>query len=84
MKVLTLLSCLFLWVSCGKQQAFTPDSYNQVYLSFGHGGGITGAVTQFYILEDGRAYKRINKDSLSYIGKLNPKLTDQQFERYNQ
>ena len=83
MKLLTLI-CLLLMVSgCGQNEVFLPSQYDKKYISFGYGGGITGAVTQFYILEDGRSYKRISADSLSFIGKIEKDMAQQQFQGFD-
>ena len=85
MKALTSIWLLLLiigLISCSSQDLFIPDQYEGEYITFGNGGGITGAVTQFYILKDGRTFKKITSDSLHMIGKMDKKVCDQQFEGY--
>ena len=82
MKLLTSICTVFLLFtisSCGSQEPFVPDTYEEEFITFGNGGGITGAVTQFYILKDGRTYKKISSDSLSFMGKMDKKVCQQQF-----
>ena len=85
MKVLTPMCLLLLilgLISCSSQDPFIPDQYEGEFITFGNGGGITGAVTQFYVLKDGRTFKKITSDSLLMIGKIDKKVCDQQFEGY--
>lgn len=85
MKVLTSICIAFSLIlvsSCGSQEPFVPETYEQEFITFGNGGGITGAVTQFYILKDGRTYKQISSDSLRYIGQLDQKVISQQFNGF--
>jgi hypothetical protein len=64
---LVLTLGVFLLFSCNKKLA--ADKMPTTRLEFGHGGGFTGAVTTYYLLDNGRiyedmtdktAYKRVN------------------------
>lgn len=74
---------LILFYSCRSQEIFTPNTYEKVYITFGSGGGISGAVSQYYMLEDGKVYRKVEfKEEYTFIGKLEKKLVDQQFDSY--
>lgn len=46
---LTLFSC--------KTKSFTPDNFKGAQIVFGSGGGFTGAIDKFLILENGQVFK---------------------------
>jgi hypothetical protein len=48
--------------SCTSSKQF-PEKYKGQQIQFGQGGGFTGAVTRFALLEDGRLFQRMGKDT---------------------
>ena len=48
--------------SCASRKA-TPDTYEKRQLVFGSGGGVTGMVTTYYLLENGQLFKKGSMDS---------------------
>jgi len=61
-----------------------PANYKKPILIFGHGGGFTGAVTTFALLDNGRLFKKnsLAQPDFIYIGKLNKSDTRQLFNNY--
>jgi hypothetical protein len=70
-------------MACGSNEIFIPDSYEKNFITLGNGGGFTGAVNQFYLLENGKVFKSNSRqDTLIYLGKLDKGIVLQQFENY--
>lgn len=77
--------CIFLGFNFGcKTKSYTPTSYTKRMLYFGGGGGFTGAVKSFYILENGQAFKAgMESNSFNEIAKLDSKVVKQIFANYD-
>lgn len=70
--------------SC-KNQQFLPADYEGRQLSFGNGGGFSGAVTQFIIFENGQHYKKVGlKDSLIVLPRLKKRNIKEIFSEYEE
>ena len=52
-----LLIALFLIASC-KTAKYTPANFENAMISFGSGGGFTGAVDSYYLLENGQFFTK--------------------------
>lgn len=79
--IVIFLMCITM--ACGSNEIFTPDGYEKNYITFGNGGGFTGAVNQFYLLENGKVFKSGSRqDSMIYLGKLDKGIVLQQFDNY--
>lgn len=72
--ITSLLIAAFL-LGCNNKH-YTPDQLPGEHLSFGDGGGFTGAVTEYILLENGQLYRfnSMEKDTVE-IGKLKKKET---------
>ncbi len=74
---------LLMFGSCGSNQDFVPATSTKEYITFGNGGGITGAVTQYYLLKSGKLYfSPPGNDQLKYLGKVNKNTSQQLFLIY--
>lgn len=61
-----------------------PSDYKKPILFFGQGGGFTGAVTTYAILDNGRFFKKtsLTEKEFHFIGKLSKSETSQLFNNY--
>ena len=80
MKFFLAISFFIVLVSC-KTVTFHPDRTNRDYISFGNGGGFTGAVTQFYLTTDGIIYQETNSEYIR-IKKIDRNTTKQCFDNF--
>ena len=70
-------------IGCSAPQDF-PANYKQDQIHFGQGGGFTGGVTYYALLEDGRVFQRGQLDTIfTYLEKWTPGFTEQMFSNYN-
>ncbi|MDZ4708094.1 MAG: hypothetical protein SH818_06785 [Saprospiraceae bacterium] len=80
------MSLLFLPVLMATSLCKTkyPANYKKSILFFGQGGGFTGAVTTYALLDNGRLFKKnsLTQPEFLYIGKLNKSDTHQLFNNY--
>lgn len=60
-----------------------PKDYRGEQLHFGTGGGFSGAVNYFILLDDGRMYTRIADTTDTYLTTLRTALTRQLFSHYH-
>lgn len=76
------LTLLLLAVSCHPSTDF-PSDYKGKRIEFGQGGGFSGAVTQFVLLDDGRLFQRPWRDSsVVFVQQWKENLTSQLFLTY--
>lgn len=69
-------------MSCkSSKQVFDPMTSDKKYLKFGTGGGFTGKVLTYYILEDGSVYTKIGEE-VTKIGNAGKQMTTQVFANY--
>jgi len=81
--VLTALLICTLSFSC-KSTKYTPANFPESQITFGSGGGITGLVTDYTLLENGQLFKRNSRDNeFEALPKIKSKLTKQMFKNYN-
>lgn len=57
--LILLASLLFVLSSC---KTYSPDTYTEQQLIFGEGGGFTGEVSTYILLDNGRLFKQVGKD----------------------
>ena len=69
-------------ISCGGPKPFDISNPTQRYITFGNGGGFTGAVTTHHLLEDGRIFREVNENETVEVGKIDGDLAKQQFNNY--
>lgn len=63
---------------------FIPENFEGKRIEFGSGGGITGAVTTFALLENGNLYtKKGIKDTFALLKTIDKDKTSQIFLNYN-
>ncbi|MEM7372749.1 MAG: hypothetical protein AAF587_29280 [Bacteroidota bacterium] len=55
--ILPAFICVLVMFSC-KSQQYTPDSYEQRQIVFGGGGGFTGAVDTYCLLDNGQLFHK--------------------------
>lgn len=71
--LLILFTTLTLMFSC-KSQQYTPDTYEERQVMFGSGGGFTGAVTTYCLLDNGQLFLKPNlKEPYEAAGKVSKK-----------
>ncbi len=79
-----LCAFMLLILSAGCHSATDyPVHYKGQQLEFGQGGGFSGAVTQFVLLDDGRLYQKPWRDSsIVFVDRWKSNLTSQLFKNY--
>lgn len=83
-----LLTCLSLtlmmglvWTQTACNREITPANYKGRQLIMGSGGGITGFVTAYYLLANGKIFSRNSRDTVfTFIGKQTRANTKQAFK----
>lgn len=83
-KILVFLAicCLVIVSSCSQTKEF-PEKYKHDQIHFGQGGGFTGMVTYFVLLEDGRLFQRNLRDSTYTLSdRWNKDFVHQMFSNY--
>ncbi len=74
-------SVVFL-LSCNTAKEY-PGKFSGPELHFGQGGGFTGAVTYFVLLDDGRLYQRAMQDSTyTLLDTWDKRFVKQMFDNY--
>ncbi|MEO1518884.1 MAG: hypothetical protein AAFV95_27965 [Bacteroidota bacterium] len=73
---------LALLSSCAKQ--YTPANYTGSRIEFGSGGGITGAVTRYVLLENGQLFRQQGPDTSfqEATARLDKSVVKQKFDNY--
>ena len=72
-----------LLMACSSPKDF-PADYKKDQIHFGQGGGFTGAVTYYVLLEDGRVFQRGQLDStFTFLEQWTPAFTEQMFTNYS-
>ena len=81
-RILTTISCLACLLACKPMKDFPQnDPHDQIH--FGQGGGFTGMVTYFILLEDGRLFQRALQDSsYTLVDTWKQDFTTQMFSSY--
>lgn len=83
-KISVFLAICYLGVlSCCSSTREFPEKYKRDQIHFGQGGGFTGMVTYFVLLEDGRLFQRQMKDSTyTYADRWDQDFVKQMFSNY--
>lgn len=77
-----LLTLLFL-MACRTTQYTHPADYPNASISFGSGGGFSGMVTEFSLLDNGQLLKKLaTQDSFEMLKTIDRKLAKQIFDNY--
>ena len=77
-----LLFALFSLVSCASPKEY-PGKFKGEEIHFGQGGGFTGEVTYFVLLDDGRLYQRGSRDStFTFLDTWDDRFVSQMFLNY--
>ncbi len=80
--VYVLILSLGTFISCGTTTEF-PSKYRGEQLHFGQGGGFSGLVNYYVLLDDGRLYQKALYDStFNYTDKWNKTFVRQMFSNY--
>ncbi len=59
-----LLSLMFLIACCtSKYKYVSPEQFEHTKIVFGDGGGFSGYVNRFYLLDNGYLYKKMHRDT---------------------
>ena len=75
------LLILPLLLSC-KPQTDYPEGYQGPSIHFGQGGGFTGMVTHYVILEDGRLFQRSADSTFTFLQQWDDAFVRQAFLNY--
>ena len=80
--ILLIFTCFGLSFGCSKK--YTPDSYPKARIHFGSGGGVTGAITEYILLENGQLFKKssLNETMLEAKKLIGNNQTKQLFSNY--
>ena len=80
-----ILLILFFTICCWQcsKQVYTAQNLPESYLSFGNGGGFTGATTTFLLTENGQIFKieSLRKDT-NEIGQVSKKMARSLYEQF--
>lgn len=80
--ILYLPIITLLLLSC-KTKAILPSDFDGNQIEFGSGGGFSGAVTSYILLENGLLFQKESfTDSITFLQKLDKNVTAQAFENY--
>lgn len=75
-----ILSTMLIFTSC-KTKSFTPTTYEKEQITFGNGGGITGAIVEYTLLSNGQLFEK-SGNTHTQITKLKKNQATQIFENY--
>jgi len=84
-KLCLFLSMTFLLIQCKSKDYLTPYEYEGRVIDFGSGGGFTGKVKQYTIMDNGQVF--INADKEGFVDglkKLGKDQVKQVFNSYDQ
>lgn len=74
---------LLVFQACKTKAPMLPTQTNKPFITIGNGGGFTGAISTFYLMEDGSLYRTgFDDTSFVFIGALENNLSDQMFTNY--
>ena len=80
---LSLLLFLFLFAACGTTRYTNPTEYPNARINFGNGGGFSGMVTEYVLLDNGQLLKKLTQaDSFEIVTTIEKNQTTQLFENY--
>ncbi len=78
-----IFACILACCICCNQKAFDLSTYQNPYLVFGQGGGISGLRIEYVLPEDGIIYRRnMSTDSLELVKVVGRAFTKQTMQNY--
>ena len=84
MKIHLFISLIFLFCVCCKTQHKTPYEFEGQQIIFGQGGGFTGQVTEYTLLENGQLFAGTNQEGfVDELKSLDKNLVKQIFGTCN-
>ncbi len=83
MRFFPLSLFLLLFVACSTTRYNHPTEYPDARINFGHGGGFSGMVTEYVLLDNGQLLKKMNQvDSFEMVTTVDKNQTTQLFNNY--
>ena len=77
------ISLMLLCFACSSPK-YTPTDFPDAQIRFGNGGGITGAVTEYVLLENGQFFKKTSTDdNYMPLPRVKKNQINQIFNNYN-
>lgn len=85
MRIILLGAVLFLALGCSSTKNSSPENYSKRQIIFGNGGGFTGKVDTYILLDNGQLYNQVALTGSNYqqLPSLDPEITKQIFENYD-
>lgn len=78
------MSGAILFAACSASKEF-PQHYKGEQIHFGQGGGFTGAITHYALMDDGRIFQKPSNDtSFVLLDKWEQDFVRQMFKNYHQ
>lgn len=82
--ILIITSAIFFLTQCKTADYATPYNYEGRSISFGNGGGFTGRVLDFTLMDNGQIFKGANKEgNVTMVRKIPREQADQIFSNYD-
>ena len=79
----SLLIFLFLFAACSTTRYTNPTEYPNARINFGNGGGFSGMVNEYVLLDNGQLLKKLTQvDSFELVTTIEKNQTTQLFENY--
>ncbi len=83
MRFFLFLALLFFLASCSTTRYTNPAEYPNARINFGSGGGFSGMVTEYVLLDNGQLLKKMMQaDSFEMVTTVDKNQTTQLFENY--
>jgi len=84
LKYILVLLVFVTFIQCKTKDYVTPYNYEGRSLSFGNGGGFTGKVLDFTLMDNGQVFKGVNKEGVvDMIKKVKKDKVNQIFNTYD-
>lgn len=82
---ISIFVSIFITIGCGSEKTFFPDDPDISYIAIGNGGGFTGKITVYYLLNNGEVYKGSEfTNEFTLIGKIDKSMVKQQWKNYEE
>ena len=83
MRFLSTFLFIMLFVACSSNRYTNPTEYPNQRINFGDGGGFSGMVTEYALLDNGQLLKKLNHvDSFEMVTIIDENQTTQLFNNY--
>lgn len=83
MRFLPLLLLLLVFMGCSTTRYTNPTEYPDARINFGHGGGFSGMIIEYALLDNGQLLKKTNQvDSFEMVTTIDKNQTTQLFDNY--